>query len=166
MAELEILHHPSPLLKQQAQAVDHFDRELLGFAKDLQQTLLTAPGCVGIAAPQVGDNRRLIIMNVAGRKKSTNHGLLVLVNPILVESAGSVLGREGCLSVPDYTGNVVRSEKIQVSAQDVYGQHSHYEFAGFEARVAQHEIDHLHGLLFLDRLVNRRRDLFRRRVYQ
>jgi peptide deformylase len=75
-------------------------------------------------------------------------------------------GREGCMSVPDFTGNVIRAEKIKLKAQDETGNWHEYEMEGFEARAVQHEIDHLDGLLFLDRLVSRRSDLFKRKVYQ
>lgn len=166
MAVLEILVHPDAVLKQQAEAVRQFDNSLQSFIGDLHDTLKSAPGCVGIAAPQVGASERIIIVDVPARKQETAHGCLVMVNPEITAWEGSVTGREGCLSVPDYTGNVMRAERITVTALDPAGESKTYHFESFEARVVQHEMDHLNGLLFLDRLVSRRSDLFRRKVYK
>jgi peptide deformylase len=88
------------------------------------------------------------------------------VNPEIAHWEGFEIGREGCLSVPDYTGNVIRATRIRLTACDPYGKALEYEMEGFEARAVQHEIDHLDGLLFVDRVVSRRTDLFRRKVYQ
>jgi peptide deformylase len=89
----------------------------------------------------------------------------VLINPEITEWEGFAVGREGCLSVPDYTGNVIRAQQIVLDAFDEAGELRHYEMEGYEARAVQHEIDHLDGLLFIDRLVSRRNDLFRRKTY-
>ena len=89
-----------------------------------------------------------------------------MINPEITDKDGSVVGREGCLSVPDYTGNVARWERIQVQAFNESGNRQIYSMEGFEARAVQHEMDHLDGLLFLDRLVSRRDSLFRRKVYK
>jgi peptide deformylase len=90
----------------------------------------------------------------------------VLVNPEITEWDGFEMGREGCLSVPDYTGNVIRATQIKLTAQDPHGNPLEYEMEGFEARALQHELDHLDGILFVDRVVSRRTDLFRRKVYK
>ena len=103
-----------------------------------------------------------------GRKrkpKGTNHGHLVLVNPVITQRSGEVVGREGCLSVPDYTGNVARAEEIVLVAKNALGQQQRYALSGFEARAVQHEIDHLDGILFLDRVVSSR-EVFRRKDYR
>ena len=91
---------------------------------------------------------------------------MILVNPEITEWEGYKIGREGCMSVPDYTGNVMRAEKIKLEALDEHGIKREFECEGYEARAVQHEIDHLDGLLFLDRLVSRKKDLFRRKVYK
>jgi peptide deformylase len=88
----------------------------------------------------------------------------VLINPEILAWEGMVKGREGCMSVPDFTGNVIRAESVRLSAQDEQGDSREFEMDGFEARAVQHEIDHLDGLLFLDRLVSKRHDLFRRKA--
>jgi peptide deformylase len=121
---------------------------------------------VGIAAPQVGKALRSVIVDISVKPKHPNHGHLVLINPEITEWEGFAVGREGCLSVPDFTGNVIRAERVALEASDPYGERRRYRCEGFEARAVQHEIDHLDGLLFLDRLVSRRNDLFRRKVYK
>ena len=166
MALLEILRFPDPRLQQVSQPVSDFDQALAEFATDLEQTMRAGPGGVGIAAPQVARFIRLIIVDVSSRPKTPNHGKLILVNPEITEWEGMKKGREGCMSVPDYTGNVIRAERVVVSAQNLIGQSQQYQFEGFEARAVQHELDHLDGLLFLDRLVSRRTDLFARQVYK
>lgn len=166
MAPLEILTYPDERLKQVSEPVTAFDDELAEFVRNLELTMRAGPGGVGIAAPQVGRFQRIVIVDVSGRKKTRSHGCLVLVNPEIVEWEGLAVGREGCMSVPDYTGNVVRAERIRLNARDERGTLTEYECEGFEARAIQHEVDHLDGLLFLDRLLSRRADLFRRKVYQ
>jgi peptide deformylase len=166
MAVLEILTYPDPRLEEIAQAVEHFDDELRAFVADLEETRLAGPGAVGIAAPQVGRNQRIVIVDISAKPKNPNHGHLVLVNPEITEWDGFAVGREGCLSVPDFTGNVIRAERITLEAVNEWGEMQQYLCEGFEARAIQHEMDHLDGLLFLDRLVSRRNDLFRRKVYK
>lgn len=166
MAVLEILTYPDERLRQISEPVEHFDADLQKRIDDLEETRLAGPGAVGIAAPQVAWFQRVVIVDVSGRKKTRNHGHLILVNPEITEWEGYKVGREGCLSVPDYTGNVIRAEKIHLQALDRDGNDLSFEMEGFEARAVQHEMDHIDGLLFLDRLVSRRQDLFQRKVYQ
>lgn len=166
MALLEILTYPDSRLEQIAQPVEHFDDELRAFIADLEETRLAGPGAVGIAAPQVGRSQRIVIVDISTKPKIPNHGHLVLVNPDITAWEGFAVGREGCLSVPDFTGNVIRAERITLEASDEQGERRQYVCEGFEARAIQHELDHLDGLLFLDRLVSRRNDLFRRKVYK
>jgi peptide deformylase len=166
MAVLEILHYPDPRLKVLSETVECFDDKLKQFVADLEETMRAGPGGVGIAAPQVGVSQRIVIVDVSAKPKIPHHGKLVLVNPEITDWQGMKKGREGCMSVPDFTGNVIRAEKIKLKAQDETGNWHEYDMEGFEARAVQHEIDHLDGLLFLDRLVSRRSDLFKRKVYQ
>ena len=167
MAVLEILTYPDPRLKQVADPVTAFDENLHQFIHDLEETMRAGPGGVGIAATQVGVMQRIAIVDVSEYprlKNAPHHGRLVLINPEIIDWQGMKKGREGCMSVPDYTGNVIRAENITLSAFDESGQQHEYQMQGFEARAVQHEIDHLDGLLFLDRLVSRRNDLFERKV--
>ncbi|HHH89430.1 MAG TPA: peptide deformylase [Aliiroseovarius sp.] len=166
MALLEIIKYPDPRLKEVSQEVTDFDGELRDFIADLEQTMRAGPGGVGIAAPQVGRLQRIVIVDVSSKPKIKQHGRLVLINPEILEWEGMAKGREGCMSVPDFTGNVIRAKNIRLRAQDEQGEFHEYDMEGFEARAVQHEIDHLDGLLFLDRLVSRRNDLFARKVYQ
>lgn len=163
---LQILTYPDERLERISQPVEHFDDELRNFIVDLEATMRAGPGGIGIAAPQTGRFQRIVIVDVSSKPKIKHHGRLVLINPEIITWEGHVLGREGCMSVPDYTGNVVRAERIMLEARDQSGALLQYELEGYEARAVQHEIDHLDGLLFLDRLVSRRNDLFRRKNYQ
>lgn len=166
MAVLDILTIPDERLRGVSEAVTEFDDALRAFIADLEDTRCAGPSAVGIAAPQVGCFQRIVIVDVSGRKNTPNHGHLVLVNPEITHWDGFEIGREGCLSVPDYTGNVIRATRIKLASRDPYGAPLEFEMEGFEARAVQHEIDHLDGLLFVDRVVSRRTDLFRRKVYQ
>lgn len=167
MAVLEILTIPDERLKQVSEPVETFDDELRTFIDDLEETRQAGPGAVGIAAPQVARFQRILILDVSNtRKPVPNHGYMVLINPEITHWDGYEMGREGCLSVPDYTGNVIRATHIKVKAQDPQGEPLVYEMEGFEARALQHEMDHLDGMLFIDRVVSRRTDLFQRKVYQ
>jgi peptide deformylase len=165
MAVLPILVYPDERLKQVSTPVVEFDVELQRFIADFMETLRVSPGCVGLAAPQVNRFQRIIIVDVSGRPKTPNNGCLVLINPEIVVQEGAATGREGCLSVPDYTGKVMRATRIRLRARDIAGTVREHDCVDFEARAVQHEMDHLEGLLFLDRLVSPR-DLFRRKVYQ
>ena len=166
MALLEILKYPDPRLKQMSEPVEQFDDELRSLVADLDETMRAGPGGVGIAAPQTGHLKRVVIVDVSSKPKIEHHGCMVMVNPEIITYDGFAKGREGCMSVPDYTGNVIRAEHIEVEYFDEHGEKHQIESSGFEARAIQHELDHLEGLLFLDRLVSRRSDLFRRKVYK
>ena len=126
-----------------------------------------SPACVGLAAPQVGVSSRVIAVDVTGHPKTkTCHGLVVLVDPIVAEASGREVGREGCMSVPDLTANVARAKRLVVSGRTPEGETKIIATDGFEARAFQHEIDHLDGLLILDRVASLSTDVFRRRVYK
>lgn len=166
MPVLEILKYPDEALKQISQPVELFNDELLTFLSDLEETMRAGPGGVGIAAPQVGRLQRIAIVDVSVKPKIKHNGCMILINPEIKTWEGMKVGREGCMSVPDYTGNVIRAEKITLQAANSQGEIIDYECVGYEARAVQHEMDHLDGLLFLDRLVSRRTDLFKRKVYK
>ena len=165
MAVLEILQYPDPRLTQVSAPVTVFDAALRELLRDLEDTMRAGPGSVGVAAPQVNRFVRVVIVDVSAKPKIPQHGCLRLVNPEIVWREGEVTGREGCMSVPDYTGNVARARAIRLRAQDTDGQWREWDCEGYEARAVQHELDHLDGLLFLDRVVSPRHDLFRRKNY-
>lgn len=166
MAVLDILKYPDEILKQVSEPVQHFDDELAHFISDLEETMRAGPGGVGIAAPQVGRFQRIALVDVSTKPKIKHNDFMVLINPEIKTWEGMKIGREGCMSVPDYTGNVIRAEKITLQAANIQGERIDYECVAYEARAVQHELDHLDGLLFLDRLVSRRSDLFRRKNYK
>jgi peptide deformylase len=162
---LDILRYPDVRLAQVSVPVVEFGAELARRLVELEETMRAAPGGVGLAAPQVGWFVRVAIVDVSAKSGIAHNGKLVLVNPDVFVREGEAVGREGCLSVPDYTGNVARAERIRLRAFDASGLAREYACEGYEARAVQHEIDHLDGLLFLDRLVSRR-ELFRRKNYR
>jgi peptide deformylase len=166
MAAFDILVYPDPRLKEVSRQVNVIDESVRKLVSDLEETIEAGPPSVGIAAPQIGRFERIAIVDVSSKSNIPNHGKLILINPQIILKQGAVKGREGCLSVPDYTGNVIRPERITLQALDLMGKNQSYDMEGFEARAALHEIDHLDGLLFLDRLVSKRDNLFRRKVYK
>ena len=137
-------------------------------AGDLLDTMRSFPGCVGIAAPQIGELVRLVAVDVSEHPKApaSVHGELVLVDPVVTGAAGAKVAREGCLSIPHLTANVRRATEIAVSARTPAGEAVEIEAEGFEARCLLHEIDHLDGLLFLDRVDSLATDVFRRQTYR
>jgi peptide deformylase len=118
---------------------------------------------VGLAAPQIGEIVRAIVVDAGRNPRHTGQGRFVLFNPEILAREGEQLFREGCLSLPDYTANIRRSQFVRVRGLDLAGEHVEIAAEGFEAVVFQHEIDHLDGILFLDRVVDLKTDLFRRK---
>lgn len=166
MAVLEVLQYPDPRLKQVSAPVTAFDAGLRRLLADLEDTMHAGPGSVGIAAPQVNRFQCVVVVDVSAKPNIPHHGCLRLVNPEIVRREGEVKGREGCMSVPDYTGSVLRARYVRLRAQDADGEWREWDCEGYEARAVQHELDHLDGLLFLDRVVSPRHDLFRRKTYR
>lgn len=163
MAVRPIRLFPEPVLMSPTILVRDFGPALADLVKDLTDTMIHSPG-VGLAAPQIGRLERVSVIDVGRnkRKPAVCHGLLVLVNPILMKGGGSQVPREGCLSVPDLLANVLRFQEVVVRFQNERGETQTLESSGFEALALQHEIDHLEGKLFLDRVSNIKTDLFRR----
>ena len=148
--------------------VQAIDREIAGLVSDLLDTMRDGPGSVGVAAPQIGVTLRVCVVDVSASRlgKENNHGPLVMVNPEIVERQGAAIMREGCMSVPDYTGDVERATEITVRFRDGAGADREVRASGFEAVAIQHEMDHLDGVLFLDRIVSLKTGLFRRKSYR
>lgn len=166
MAVRDVVGLPNPVLGQPTPVIEAFDDVLRALVMDLLDTMRASPGCVGLAATQIGVSQRVAVIDLRGHKKApTNHGELVLVNPVIEAHGETDTAREGCMSVPDFTGDVTRASSITLAWQDENGESYRDEFAAFEARAVQHELDHLDGLLFLDRVVGREA-VFRRRVYK
>lgn len=165
MAIRPVVRLPERVLKSRAEEVGpDLDLEL---ALDLVETMGASPACVGLAAPQIGVSRRAFALDVTGHPKTkTCHGLVVLFDPEIIESTGRKVGREGCMSVPDLTANVARATGIVVRGRTPEGELRVISTDGFEARAFQHEIDHLDGMLILDRVESLASDVFRRQVYK
>ena len=163
MAILKVLTIPNPILKQTCSAVDNINDSVKKFINDMQDTMNTSDYCVGIAAPQVGVSSRIIVVNVSlNPKPHRNNGLLVMINPVITYASGKLKSREGCLSVPNFTGNVSRNDKITVEYLDMNGTKKILKTSGFESIVIQHEIDHLNGIVFLDKVSSLKTDVFKR----
>jgi peptide deformylase len=162
--ERPIVALPDPVLKRRCDPCGAPDPAL---GTDLVDTMRVSPGCVGLAAPQIGVSRRAFCLDVSAHPKGRpNHGLVVLFDPELVHAEGGELRREGCMSVPDLTANVRRALRVVVRGTDLDQRERVIEAEGFEARAFQHELDHLDGRLILDRVASLATDVFRRRVYQ
>jgi peptide deformylase len=161
----EVLRYPHPALKQVARELAADEREETArVAADLLDTMASFGHCVGLAATQLGEMVRMVAVDVSEHPKATNaNGLLVLVNPRIAHASGAEVGREGCLSIPELTANVRRATEIMVEATDPDGAPRVVRAEGFEARCLQHELDHLDGLLFLDRVDSLTADVFRRK---
>lgn len=165
MAICEILIYPDKRLKTVCTPVANLDAGVDTLIQDLVDTMLASGHSVGVAAPQIGDLRRVAVIDVSRSKlgRDNHHGLLTMVNPEIISRSGQKVMREGCMSVPDYTGNVTRAEEIVVEFLDRDGSERVIRASGFEAVAIQHELDHLDGLLFLDRVSSLKTDVFRRK---
>ncbi len=166
MAVRPVLELPDPRLKSVARPVGRIDDAARALAADLVDTMRATVACVGLAAPQIGVDLRAFAVDVTGHRKARScHGELVLFDPEVVHAAAPVLAREGCLSVPHYTGDVVRASRLVVRGLTPEGTERTVEVDAFEARAVLHELDHLDGLLFLDRVASHEA-VFRRKVYR
>ncbi len=162
-----ILKYPHPVLKKVCKNVERFDRSIADLVQDLVDTMHAGPGSVGVAASQIGVTLRVCVVDVSKNRlgKENNHGLLCMINPEITARSGIGIMREGCMSVPDYTGDVDRATEITVRFSELDGQQREINASGFEAVALQHEMDHLDGILFLDRVVSIKTGLFRRKNY-
>jgi peptide deformylase len=163
MAVRPVLSLPDPVLQQVARPLGGVDP---GLAADLVETMRARPACVGLAAPQIGVGLRAFVVDVSGHGKARScAGEVVLFDPVLLSAQGSVMGREGCLSIPHLTGDVARAASVVVRGIGVDGAERVVEANAFEARAFLHELDHLDGLLFVDRVASPHA-VFARKVYR
>ena len=153
MALLEILLEGDPRLRQKSTKIRAVDASVRKLAADLRETMMEAPG-VGLAAPQVGVNRRLFVAHVPADfvEEGDQEFNLTLVNPEIVKGHGRVIALEGCLSIPGWVADVPRFETITVKGLDLNNRDVRLKLTGYPARVVQHEIDHLDGILYTDRI--------------
>jgi peptide deformylase len=161
-----VLVLPHPVLSTLAAPAGRIDDTARALAEDLVDTMRASPACVGLAAPQIGLGVRAFVVDVTGHPKARScHGPFVLFDPEITSRGDREVAREGCMSVPDLTGDVARARHLTVIGTGPDGERRALEVDAFEARAVQHEIDHLDGLLFLDRLVGSHA-LFARKVYR
>lgn len=146
MAKLSLVYYPDPVLEQECERVTEFDNKLAKLLNGMYDLMLEADG-VGLAAPQVGVAKQVAIVDVGDR-----NGKVELINPVILEQRGEQVGPEGCLSFPDLFGDVARAQYVKVKAQNRRGKVYVLEAKGFLARAIQHEIDHLHGVLFTSKV--------------
>lgn len=146
MAVRKIVMHPADILEQECKPVDVFDKKLAKLLDDMYDTMIEFDG-VGLAAPQINIDKQIAIVDV-----DDQNGTIELINPEIIESSGTQSGPEGCLSFPGLFGEVTRPYKVKVRAQDRKGRTYELEAEDFLARAIQHEIDHLHGILFTSKV--------------
>ena len=161
MAILEILKYPDPNLKKKANPIIKIDQAVRQLAKDMAETMYAAPG-VGLAATQVGEPFRLIVLDVTPADQPKD--LKVLINPEIVSAEGDCTWEEGCLSIPDYCEEVKRKKKVVVRCQNLEGETVEIAGENLLSIALQHEIDHLDGILFIDRLSRLKRSLVKRKI--
>jgi peptide deformylase len=163
MAIQEIRKYPDPVLRKKTSRVERIDDSIHRLIEDMVETMHAAPG-VGLAANQVGVSLQIAVIDLSTREeKAEHHPLLVIINPEMLFVEGAVVEEEGCLSIPGYAENVRRAARVKVRAQDRSGKSFEIEAEGLLAKALQHEIDHLNGLLFIDRLSPLKKSIFKRR---
>lgn len=160
--KLEILQYPDPRLKEKGEPVTEFNAELHKLLDDMAETMYAANG-IGLAATQVGEKRRLFVIDI-GEQEEKPRKLYEFINPKIEKGQGKITFEEGCLSVPNYTDEVTRKEKITVRYQDRHGMPQTLEAEGLLAVCIQHENDHLDGIVFVDRLSPLKRRMARRKI--
>lgn len=160
MAVLEIKKYPDNILRIKAEPVRKIDSTILSLIDDMTETMYAAPG-VGLAATQVGVSLRIMVVDVGLKEEGS--GLIVLINPEIISVHGEIEEEEGCLSVPDYKAQIKRAEIITVRGLDKEGREIEIESTSLLARVIQHEIDHLNGVLIIDRMSPIKRELFKKK---
>ena len=162
MALREVLQFPDKRLREKSKPIAEITDEIRVLAEDMLEVMYDEPG-IGLAAPQVGAQLRLIVVDTDWTEEDAEKNPLVLVNPEITDRDGSVTWTEGCLSVPDFQGEVERSAQVTLRAQDLEGEEVVIEAEGLQAVCFQHEIDHLDGILFIDHISRLKREMYTRK---
>jgi peptide deformylase len=180
MALRKILTYPDPFLRKKCAPVEEIDGEVLRLLDDMAETMYEARG-VGLAASQIGVDKRVVVIDISPRYLDTDEeeeeeageelkagyegpGLIELINPEIISSDGEIIAEEACLSIPGFTSDVKRKQKVRIEAYNREGEPIEIEAEDLLARVFQHEIDHLNGVLFIDRLSRLKRELIKRKI--
>jgi peptide deformylase len=161
MALRKIITHPHPVLREQAAAITEFNAGLRQLARDMADTMYEAQG-VGLAGNQIGIAQQIAVIDISSHEDEKQY--LTLINPVISEGEGCESGKEGCLSVLEYDAKVERFKKIRVTAQDVEGNLLDFVAEDRFARIIQHEVDHLRGTLFIDRISRLKQDMYKRKL--
>jgi len=159
MALREVLKFPDPRLKNVSKPIDQVDDALRELARDMIDVMYDEPG-IGLAAPQVGAPVRMFVIDTEWSDDGVERNPMVMINPRIIERSGRISWEEGCLSVPDYSASVERDARIVLEAMDLEGNTLKEEAEGLRAVCIQHEIDHLDGILFIDRISRLKRSLY------
>ena len=162
MALRDVLKFPDPRLREISKPILEINDEIRELAKDMCDVMYDEPG-IGLAAPQLGVPLRLIVVDTTWTEEDTERNPLILINPEITERQGSIVWREGCLSVPDFESEVERHAKVHLVAQDLEGEEVVIEAEELQAVCFQHEADHLDGVLFIDRISRLKRNLYVKR---
>ena len=162
MSVKKIITYPNPVLRQKTKEVTAFDDNLRQLVADMIETMYAAPG-VGLAANQIGVALQVVVVDITAGQEGEKQQR-VFVNPEILDGAGAQVGEEGCLSVIDFAADVKRFQKIKVRARDLEGNTIEFEAEDRFARIIQHEVDHLNGILFIDRISSLKRSLYKRRL--
>lgn len=160
MAILKVLKYPHPILREACEPITCWDNNLQRLVDDMTETLYDSYGAVGLAANQIGSTARVIILDTSS--KTTREDYKVLINPTIIESSRNKTMREGCLSFPEYLANIKRATKVTFTAFDRNEELKTYTVFGLEAIAIQHELDHLNGVLMIDRISSLKTDWIRR----
>lgn len=160
MSIRKIITHPHPVLREKAAEISEFDDSLRQLAKDMAETMYHAPG-VGLAANQIGIARQIVVVDTSTKEEEKKY--IVLINPVLSQGEGCEIGDEGCLSVLEYDAKIERFKKIHVQAKDIEGKELDFTAEDRLARIIQHEVDHLHGILFIDRISKLKQNMYKRK---
>jgi len=182
MALRRILTYPDPFLRKKCAPVEEIDGEVLELLDDMAETMYWARG-VGLAASQIGVDKRVVVIDISPRNTGADEegeegeeevveaeseyegpGLIELINPEIISSEGEVIAEEACLSIPGFTSDVKRKQRVVIEARNREGQLVEIEASELLARVFQHEIDHINGILFIDRLSRLKRELITRKI--
>ncbi|WLE96378.1 MAG: peptide deformylase [Candidatus Electrothrix communis] len=153
--------YPAPVLRKKAVKIEEFDDALRELAEDMAETMYDAQG-VGLAGNQIGVARQIVVVDISTEEDEQKY--IVLINPVISEGEGTVPDQEGCLSVVEYSAKVDRFRKIRVMAQDPEGKELDFIAEDRFARIIQHEVDHLHGTLFIDRISSLKRGLYKKKL--
>jgi len=158
---LDICKYGETVLKQRAREVQNINEQMAELVEQMRQTMYKANG-IGLAAPQVGQSIQLALVDITQGENQDE--FMVFINPVIIESEGSESGDEGCLSIPGITTQVSRFTRIKIKAYDLNGKEIQREFEGYKARVIQHEIDHLEGILIMDRVSSLKKHLIKKEI--